>query len=496
MAAPASRDAMSQDERELFLEACRATGPLHVRVEGLEQPGLQERILHQPFALIGRAVDADIRLEQDEVSRRHAYLQVLGGRLFCLDLCSRTGIRWGEEARQSGWGDLGQKLEIGPYRIAVTAGVAASSDSAAFSDNPLVSLGPDEASLPDVSLELVAGVKQPSRWPMTCALAMVGRSSKCKVRLGGTTVGRFHCGLVRTPFGVWVIDLVSEAGILLNGRRVRWARLKEGNNLQVGKFILRLRFGPLPAEEAGRSNGLSSALVPWNPAPVPMAPGRTPSSASFASNQELIALATGFSLAQAPGAEALLAPLVQQFTQMQQQMFDQFQQVMTMIVQTFRTLHADQVGQVRQELRQLRQLTLELRKLQAESAKLGDTTPAPTGAPRAATPALPGVNHLALAHQETMIAALESCFSDGGTLSEASPGDADRPSPRKPGAAAAAFSPGPLTAEQSASSAAQPSDDIHAWFSGRLATIQDERQSRLQRIMSFLIAKRAENASL
>ena len=154
-------------------------------------------------------------------------------------------------------------------RVAVTEGVVDTGDDAGLSNNPLVSLGPDEASLPEASLEFVAGVKQPTRWPMKCALALVGRSWDCKVRLGGSTVGRFHCSLVRTPFGIWVIDLLSEGGIQLNGRRVRCSRLKEGDNLQVGKFIYRFLFDTANGDQWVWVNGEwerpepSRDGVPW-----------------------------------------------------------------------------------------------------------------------------------------------------------------------------------------------------------------------------------------
>src|SRR5207248_1020285 len=205
----------------------------------------------------------------------------------------------------------------------------------------------------------------------------------------------------------------------------------------------------LPAEEAARGNGLSAALIPWKAAPLPAVQGRM-SSASSTPNQELVPQATGFSLAQAPWAEGLLVPLVQQFTQMQQQMFDQFQQAMIMMVQTFRALHKDQVGLVRQELNQLRHLTQELRNLQAESAKLGG--PAPATVASAATTLLPGVNNLALAHQETMIAALETCFSDAASATAATPAAGQKTTRPKPVRAAASVSEAALAAESSASS--------------------------------------------
>src|SRR5947209_8935006 len=75
---------MSKFSLDLFLQACGASGPLHLSVE---HAGAAERyVLHQPFALVGGDPRADVRLTGGLVARRHAYLQVLGGRLVCVDL--------------------------------------------------------------------------------------------------------------------------------------------------------------------------------------------------------------------------------------------------------------------------------------------------------------------------------------------------------------------------------------------------------------------------
>jgi hypothetical protein len=76
-----------------FQTACGATGPLRVSVEA---PGRQplHRVFSRPFLLLGRSDHADLRLSDPAVSRQHAYLQLVEGRAFCVDLHSRTGTRW------------------------------------------------------------------------------------------------------------------------------------------------------------------------------------------------------------------------------------------------------------------------------------------------------------------------------------------------------------------------------------------------------------------
>jgi hypothetical protein len=53
------------------------------------------------------------------VSQRHAYLQAGGGRLFCLDLGSRTRVHWADGPRECGWVEWDEPLRISPYVILI-----------------------------------------------------------------------------------------------------------------------------------------------------------------------------------------------------------------------------------------------------------------------------------------------------------------------------------------------------------------------------------------
>src|SRR5947208_9763460 len=77
-----------------FAEACGAAGPLDLRVELAVGGTLAEGTVHQPFTLVGRDDACDVTLSDPEVNPRHTWLQVLGGRVFAVDLGSRTGLGW------------------------------------------------------------------------------------------------------------------------------------------------------------------------------------------------------------------------------------------------------------------------------------------------------------------------------------------------------------------------------------------------------------------
>src|ERR1035437_4605541 len=98
------------------------TGPLRIGVVSEGNPRVDERSFPRPFALVGRDARADICLDDGRVSRRHAYFQMIGGEVFCVDLLSRTGVWWEDESRTCGWVGRGQALGVGSHRLVAMPG--------------------------------------------------------------------------------------------------------------------------------------------------------------------------------------------------------------------------------------------------------------------------------------------------------------------------------------------------------------------------------------
>src|SRR5207244_2992572 len=269
---------------DLFRQSCGMAGPLQLRVD---YPGVAEPlqwVLYQPFALIGREPQAHLQLDHDEVSRRHAYLQVVAGRIFFTDLESRLGTHWEGGPRRTGWLDEEQSIRIGPYSIHHTANGqngSASGTGHAKAEYPV------RQAVPDVTLEFVNKAGRSSTWQMTPLLALVGRSPDCRVHLIGQSVSNFHCSLVRTPLGLWVVDLFGKDGVRVNGESVRQSRLDAGDHLQVGRFLVRVHYDTPPIMEF-RANLNAAFKRPVN-APQP-GEGQAPIEAE----------ATPAALAQAP----------------------------------------------------------------------------------------------------------------------------------------------------------------------------------------------------
>jgi pSer/pThr/pTyr-binding forkhead associated (FHA) protein len=74
----------------------------------------------------------------------------------------------------------------------------------------------------------------------------VGRSLAADVRFDDPTVSRRHALIVRQPDGVRVLDDRSLNGVFVNGERVEWRALRDGDEIVVGRY--RLQYLHLTAE--------------------------------------------------------------------------------------------------------------------------------------------------------------------------------------------------------------------------------------------------------
>lgn len=83
----------------------------------------------------------------------------------------------------------------------------------------------------------------------------VGRSLAADVRFDDPTVSRRHALIVRQPDGVRVLDDRSLNGVFVNGERVEWRALADGDEIVVGRY--RLQYLHLTAETLA-----STAFVP------------------------------------------------------------------------------------------------------------------------------------------------------------------------------------------------------------------------------------------
>jgi predicted component of type VI protein secretion system len=238
----------------------------------------------------------------------------------------------------SGWLHPGQDLQIGPFSIRYTLETGA--PSALTGVNPLEARGTDVQLLPAMALEFANGLTRQPRWRLNRILTLAGRATNCKLQLADVTVSRYHAAFVAAPQGLWVVDLLGKDGTRVNGERVRWAQLEDGDRVQLGKFLIRIW-------QEGPTLGSNPAVVVSGPT------GSQP----------------GVRLPETVAAgDSPLMPLVDQFQRLRLHSYDEFHQSMLLMLQMFNMLQRERLAPVRDDLDQVYKLTRELQNLHTPSA--------------------------------------------------------------------------------------------------------------------------------
>src|SRR5262249_29157927 len=150
-----------------FWEACGITPPLQLAVRRRGDRRFAIHRFRQPFLVLGRDRQSDLILDHELVSRRHAYLQVVAGRVYCVDLQSRTGLHWKTGRQQAGWLEDNSVLRVGPYFLRPVPPSPA--EESANGDLDFADLPP----LPSVQLDFALDGSHKGTWNMRGLVILV-----------------------------------------------------------------------------------------------------------------------------------------------------------------------------------------------------------------------------------------------------------------------------------------------------------------------------------
>ena len=328
---------------QAFGLACKASPPLRVRSTHRATGRVQEFSFQSPFTFIGRSGGAGVRLDDASVSQGHAYLQVVEGIPFCIDLGSRTGVVWDDGTQGQGWVLPENTIQVGVFDLQVETAsetrTAGSSPAGADTDhNPPPILTPAAAEIHSPSHANGSNTVH----SLDRAITLVGRHPSCDLRLLESSIAYFQCALVNTADGVWLVDTMTRKGAMLNGRATRLARIRDGDLIEFGKTSLLMRIGA----HHGTGLALHSTVPPATIDPV-----------------KAISTAVSESLAGA------LMPVGE--------MMKQFQQCYLSMAQMFAAMQQEHTALVSEQMRQIQEMADELRELRAEARHNG-TTPHPS----------------------------------------------------------------------------------------------------------------------
>src|SRR5262245_33338781 len=113
---------MDEFSADRFLQAAGGDGPIRIFVESQATNSGKLHSFQQPYILVGRHDRADLQLSDPEIARRQLYEQMVGGRLFVVNLSDRVRARWDNEPQSSGWVDEQQVISVGPFTLRFTGG--------------------------------------------------------------------------------------------------------------------------------------------------------------------------------------------------------------------------------------------------------------------------------------------------------------------------------------------------------------------------------------
>jgi ABC transport system ATP-binding/permease protein len=190
-------------------------------------------VLKREEYVIGRAEGSQVRLTEQNVSRRHSRLVRRGTSFVVEDLQSYNGTF--VNAQPVGDGVLlqhGDLIQIGDYLLLVQheATEPPVLPREAARSSPLGWLGP--------RLVMLVGATPLAEFPLVKPRMILGREEGVDIHVVHRSVSRRHCEMVGLEGGRFeVIDLDSANGIIVNGTPLRRAILDAGDVLVLGEEV-------------------------------------------------------------------------------------------------------------------------------------------------------------------------------------------------------------------------------------------------------------------
>ncbi|MHC4829980.1 MAG: sigma 54-interacting transcriptional regulator [Planctomycetota bacterium] len=101
-----------------------------------------------------------------------------------------------------------------------------------------------------MSRVIVTGPRGKDVVPIKGEVLSIGRAEENDIQIKEPESSRHHCKILRSEGAFKLVDLGSRNGTLVNGRRVQWSILREGDQIRIGKTKIYL--GHIPKGQEGR----------------------------------------------------------------------------------------------------------------------------------------------------------------------------------------------------------------------------------------------------
>jgi|GEM_PF-2030225 len=197
---------------------------------------IQELSFEDGAYLIGRKEGNRIALPDKSVSRQHAQLEISAGNMTIQDLGSANGVFKNGKQIQKETINEGDIVQIGKYSLELKG-----------DDNEKTRMVPESYTSLKYRLMLMEGGKVKEEYPLDENELTIGRAEENKVVLKNETVSRRHVIVKKENNQYKITDLGSSNGTFINNKKVKEKVLSKGDEIKIGKFVLRfLPGGPDP----------------------------------------------------------------------------------------------------------------------------------------------------------------------------------------------------------------------------------------------------------
>jgi hypothetical protein len=305
------------------------------------------------------------------------------------------------------------------------------------------------------------------------------------------SVSRFHAALVRNPKGVWVVDMQARDGVLVNGIRLRWAWLEDGDTVRIGQFAFILRYQTAPGYISRRDVPLEAGALPPHSSPDVHRGKSATTLAVRSRNPE----STPASIVRATSAltpDVLVPEKADQWErgtalppeqlamwQQQMRMMESFHQDMILMVQMFMAMHREHRVTIREELERVQKLTKKLSILQEQLTQAEGSAP-----DNRSLGAVPRTKKLV----EPKRSRTDGRQPEQGEKPPTQSRPAQPREVRRPAPSGSQNKPGTDRSQRTGRSANQPENhaELHSQLTQRITELQRERQTYWQRILSSI----------
>lgn len=481
------------DLRQLLADACGMRGAMRLKVRNLETGELAKHDFSTPFLLLGRDASCDLPLHSPEVSARHAYLQIIDGRLQCFDVGSRTGMRFNDALRHEGELNRNDSLVVGPFQIQLSQAPAYWTPDEAGGGIPFENSPAD-----DLLLQFGNATGRSQEHPvrrLRTHVTLLGRNKRCHVKLSHASVGRIHAVVVRTAVGVWLVDLRPDRATLVNDRPLTdgCAPLEPSDRITLGEFkmsLVRSRDSRVAVERAASESEESEHAHSSELAASTETNGVLNGSVRR-KRRRVRSESAVVEEAATKEIDPTVRALIDEFGQMHRQVLEQTHQQTLMMAQVMGAIQQSQDATIHQQLAQIQAITEELTILRRPRIE-HETGGAETAGAEAATAPVPeptiDADHVPKRSESAASPSFAELDSTADELppqtDAATSGDAteDAVNAAEAQSEAEANPVGEQGAERGAPNAAEVYRDI----TFRINELERQRSSSWRRIMSLL----------